>query len=865
MTLLTPDEVDADKALRAQTPGQGQSCRHCAGPLLATTVSDEGGGVFCCQGCLEVHRILGGKGWDQFYDLLRQSGGQVPRVQASRDYDAFLSALRTPQGLQGIGRQDGDDHTVSLACRDINCAACGFLIENILRDHPAVSAFEVDFIHGEMTLTYQTAKAHLADILSTVARFGFRFRPRDASASGEAARNHGLWRRMAVSGASFANAMAFSLTNYFGLLQGVDSFWSHAFGWFALLAALPAAFYGGTWFFQGAWRAIRARVFSLDLTITLGIALTFTVSLDAMMRGRPEASYADSLAGLVFFLLVGRWAVGRFESSLVLRSRWFDGLKPATLWVFRNGDFESLPSESVMAGDRVRLLPGSYAPCDGILLSPQAIVEMSVLTGESRAKSLQRGDALFAGSRIEAEAVEITVSATPGQSRVTGLLNSLSQLQSRREAAPRTRERVALGFTLVVITAALAALVVHAHEGWHAAFLIAASVFIVSCSCALALALPISRGLGLKRAFALGFHFRSQSTLERLVETKVVLFDKTGTLSYSQRKCVGWQWLPAAGDSSRQAQLARHCLALCRHSRHPVAISLAEGLADGEMVYGQEAGLEKKAKSSQTKASSLPIVQAIREVTHLGLFGNFEQDVASMAVMRYGAWKDDPAVFRDLDWSIPGEEAEAFLAASSQLPSSAIFANGHLVAVAMLREEIRPEVPQLVKQLTERGFYTALLSGDNPERVADFAHQCGFQHFAGGLTPEEKQAEAAKLKRSHGFTLALGDGFNDSLLLGEADISLAVSGDLPMVAEGADILFTGESPAALLRLLDIAQGVQASMRAGYIVSGLYNAMAISGAFLGWVSPLFAAVLMPISSLSLGLTAFLAIPSVSDRK
>jgi len=820
--------------------------------LLANRVENETGEIFCCRGCLDVHALLGDKGWGQVYDLLDQSGKTLPQARIQNDYRAFLNSIRSPHALEGVGMRSENRHTVHLESRDIQCAACGFLLENLLCENPAVLAFEVDFIHGEIALTYDEDKAHLADILAALAAFGFRYRPRDPKMPGPKRGDRGLLLRLTVAGACFANAMAFSLANYFGLWGSIDPYWSRAFGWLAFAAAIPAALYGSHPFYLGAYRAIKARVFTLDLSLSVGITLTLLVSLAALWRGKPEESYADSLAGLIFFLLLGRWSIQRLESSLVLRSRWFDVLRKSKVWVLRGGEFRSESLDGVAPGDLIRVLPGEYSPCDGILRDDTATVETSVLSGESRPCRLQAGDPIFAGSRVETVAATLTVSATPGQSRVARLLDKLSQLQAKKSAAPRKMEKVALVFTAVVVVAAIAALGLHYREGWRHALLVSASVFIISCSCALALAVPISRGLGLKRALALGFHFRSQDSLEKIARVRLVLFDKTGTLSYAHRKLQSWTWTAAASESREQARLSAHIVALCRHSHHPVALSLVEALSS------------TSAAPERDVAEAEPL-SLVKEIPHAGLVGEFSQGRHALTVVRLGIWRD--AAYSGQELKLPAaDECERQLSGlgrSSHTPScSAIFWDSRLVAVAELKEEIRPEVPAMVARLKGMGIGTALLSGDHPDRVAAFAKDCGFDAFEGGLSPEEKQGRARALKKAGGLTLAVGDGFNDSLLLGEADISMAVAGDLPMVAEGADILSTGESPADLLGLLAIAAGVRRSLKISYAVSGVYNALAISVALLGWVHPLLAAVLMPLSSLTLGLSAFFAIPRQS---
>src|SRR5690606_8231992 len=187
------------------------------------------------------------------------------------------------------------------------------------------------------------------------------------------------------------------------------------------------------------------------------------------------------------------------------------------------------------------------------------------------------------------------------------------------------------------------------------------------------------------------------------------------------------------------------------------------------------------------------------------------------------------------------------------------FGTGRPRAVAGLRGETTPGARNLLAGLADRARPVLLLSGDHPQRVEAFAQQAGFTHWRGGRSPEQKQAEAQAFQARHGAALAVGDGYNDSLLFGEAAVSLAVQGAAGPVAAEADAFMTTSNPEAILSLLRIAEGTRRSLRNCYIVSGVYNAGALSLAVGGFVSPLLAAILMPIASISLCVTAWLTIP------
>ncbi len=830
------------------------TCRHCGAdllgaglPALSPRASGEGA-RFCCEGCRVVHGILAGADGGLYYDLMGQSGAKAPKGGLSPAYREYLAGLRDPGALRAIGRWEGGTHGVTLECSEMQCAACGWLMERVLGQTPGVVDYEVDFVHGEMHVRYDAGKTLLPDVLESVGRYGYAFKPRPEGVA-RPVLDRGAWMRLAVAAACFMNAMAFSFGPYLGFGKGMDADWARILGLWSFASALPAVFYSAWPFYVGALKAWRGRAFTIDITVTLGIAIAFVASLASAVsewRGGGHATighfnYSDTLAGLVFFLLLGRYAVRRFEGGLLLRNRWHEALSPGAVRVIAaDGAAAWVPLAEVKAGDVVEIAAGEYLPVDGDALDGEASVDTAFLTGEDRPRAVAAGDFLFAGYRVLGAPLRLRVVRPHAVTRAAGLRRSLESQAARRASRNIRRERVALGFTLVVSAAAVLAFFVHAGAGmagWQRALFLAASVFIVSCSCALALAVPISRGVGLLRAHRLGFHFRSQETLERLAETRALLFDKTGTLTFTRRTLAGWDWAPGfSGPEAREAAL-NAAGRLSGMSAHPVATAINAGLA---RTGGR--------------------VSEFAEIPHFGLTGLWYPGTSEgaplrVALCRHGAWERNTGVFRALGLQPPpGDETPA-----GNTPASCLFVDGRLAAFVRLGEEIKPGVTGLLQGLESSGLAVRLLSGDHPDRVADFAERCGFRDFRGGLSPEQKQQEAAAFQARHGAALAVGDGYNDSLLFGEASASLAVQGAAGPVAAEADAFMTSPEPASILSLLRVADGTRRSIRNCYVVSGVYNAGAISLAMAGLVSPLTAAILMPIASLSLCLTAWVTVP------
>jgi|GEM_PF-1800698 len=839
------------------------TCAHCGADLLGAGLPslDGGAGRFCCEGCRVVHGILAGDQGGTYYDLLDQAGAKAPRAGLSPEYRAYLEGLKDPEALRRIGRWEAGSHSLTLECADMQCAACGWLMERVLGQTPGVLDYNVDFIHGEMHVRYDAGATLLPAVLESVGRYGYAFKPKTASAT-RPALDRAAWMRLAVAAACFMNAMAFAFGPYLGFARGMSAEWTRALGIWGFLSALPAVFYSAFPFYQGAWRSLKGRVFTIDVTVTIGIALAFIVSLASTLTGTHAAghfNYSDTLAGLIFFLLLGRYAVRRFEGGLMLRGRWHEALSPDAVRVVTAEDTRWAPLDQVDVDDVVLVAAGDYLPVDGMVADGfEGEVDTAFLTGEDRPRAFAPGDFLFAGYRLlavravnaaaaRADGLRLRVVNPHKRTRAAGLRQALESLVARRLTRNIRRERVALGFTITVAVSALAALALHWGAGWQNALVTAAAVFIVSCSCALALAVPVSRGVGLLRAHRLGFHFRDQETLERLAEVRTVLFDKTGTLTFTRRTLARWDWTPAAGSGAVPEAQRESVLdaagALTAMSAHPVSLAITAAL-------------------SRDKGKGRVI--GFREIPGFGIQGVWrgaEGQSLDVCVCRYDAWNLSTEIFAALNLATPalapirGPEA----ALATPTASTCLFINGHLAALIDLGEEVKPGAVSLLEGLKREGFAVTLLSGDQPERVAGFAARGGFASFKGGLSPEQKQVEARAFQERHGAALAVGDGFNDSLLFGEASVSLAVQGAAGPVAAGADAFMTSSDPAAILSLLRVARGTRRSLRNTYIVSGLYNTGAIALAVAGHVTPLTAAILMPLASLSLCLTAWVTIP------
>jgi len=812
----------ADNQLHCHHCGQlviGKGVGNGAGNSAANSISNSEHQIFCCEGCQSISKWLTHSHLSEYYDLLSQAGKQAPQAFLSKEYKAFLDSIKQPETLSKLGRWQGTRHQLTLSCEQISCAACAWLLEKLMQEKEGIQTFDVDFIHGEVFLEYDSEKISPYDILIIPAQIGYQLKPKNNLVEEKSSPDHTLLYRLAVSGFCFVNAMAFSLAVYLGAFNGMTTLWTQSFTGLGFLISLPAVAYAAFPFFKSAFTAIQSHRFNIDVTVSIGIFLSFTLSFYSTVT-QQGLNYSDSLTGLIFFLLLGRWTTRKFESSLALKGRWFDAFRPGYIKVLRKEKWESVPSQEIKIGEKIQVLPGEYVPFDGNLNVTQAWMDTSLLTGESRATQFSNNQLVLAGFKNLKSEITLIVSQTFEHSRVAKLGQKLDDLVRGRRSIPDGVGQVAKWFTLLVIFCGLLTLIYHAHEGITQALASAASVFIISCACALALAAPISRGIGLKRAMQMGFHFKKQNSLEALKQIRCVLFDKTGTLTFTRRIVSAWKWDPSSNSVLEvESKVLSAIKNLAQRSLHPVAISLFHAL-------------ESHSNPSWKLIES-------EEIPHYGMIGKFSIEPDSNTI-----------------YEVKICRAAAVLKISDA--DTCILLNNQPIAWVKFTDEIKPDVALMVTELQKRGVTSVLLSGDNDSKVKEFSILCGFQYFHSSLTPEEKRSWAIHYRDSLGPCLAVGDGFNDNLLFAESSMAMAIHGGAVDLSEATDILYTGVNPSDLNSVYDLGLRVSRSIKISFWVSGIYNVGAIGFAVIGKVSPLFAAVLMPMSSLSLCLVALIVI-------
>ena len=575
--------LDAPRQEQASTTLSGgkPACFHCGEPCPDPNLTKDDK-AFCCRGCRFVHDLLAESGLGQFYDLSRHPGVRIRRP-AKREQWAYLDDPALQQQL--LDFTDGKVSRVTFQVPAIHCVACVWLLENLFRLQPGIGGSQVNFPRREVTITFATEKLPLSELVALLASIGYEpvltlgeleKRKRDPARKRQ-------WLQVGIAGFAFGNIMLLSLPTYIGLDSLSGPLFKIISGYLSLALAAPVLLYSASDYWRSAGLSLRQRVLTLDVPIALGLAALYAQSAYEVVLGRGNG-YLDSLAALVFFLLCGR----------VFQQKTYDRM--AFDRVTAAGE-ESVAISNLRVGDRLRLRNGELIPADGRLLSGPAWIDYSFVTGEAETVPKAPGDYLYAGGRQTGGAIEIETVKAASQSNLMSLWNHEAFQKERGSRLDTLTNRYSRRFTLIVIAVAVGAGVFWVAAGDAGRGLRAfTSVLIVACPCALALAAPFALGTAQRALARMQVFLKNTFVLERMAQVDAIVFDKTGTLTAGAAERIAFR--RKAESRKQKAEMERGLRSsaftggeltgaeetwvgsVARHSMHPLAVRIAQSLAD---------------------------------------------------------------------------------------------------------------------------------------------------------------------------------------------------------------------------------------------------------------------------------------------
>lgn len=798
------------------------ACAHCGLAVPPGLIDAAAERQFCCAGCRAVWSVIHECGLDRYYRLRERDAAQgAPAMTTGRAYEEYDDPAFETLHVRAAGSRL---RSVELFVEGAHCGACVWLLEKLPSVLPFVAEARLQLGRSLLRVTWDAQAGRMSAIARMLDALGYPPHPaRDAKVREfRRGADRRLLTRIAIAGAIAGNVMLLAFALYGGMFNGMEPQYAAFFRWISAALGVLSLAWPGSLFFRGAIAALRTRTAHLDLPIAIGLLAGGAAGAVNTALGRHEI-YFDSLTVLVFALLLGRWVQRRQQRWASDALELLYSLTPTSARRVEAGGVVTVPIESIGAGDLVEIRAGDTAPVDGLVETGQSAMDQSLLTGESRPIDVRPGDRIAAGTVNVSAALRVRAEATGEGTRVGRLMALVESASQRPAAIVRLADRIAGWFTLTMLTASALTFAAWLWIEPARALDHAAALLIVTCPCALGLATPLVVTVAIGRAARRRILIKGGETLEALARPGAILLDKTGTLTTGRMRVLRW-----AGDE----RVAARVLALERHSAHPIARALLEHLA----AYGETGA-----------AADDEIAQDVRQVHGHGIEGTIGGRRIRVGA---AAWL--------LDDASPTPWMREFLNQCVADGSTPIFVaeDGAVVAAAALGDPLRPDAAESVRDLLRRGWDVAILSGDHPEIVAAVGAKLGLPHSAcrGGVTPEGKLAAVTSALR-RGAVVMVGDGVNDSAALSAATVGIAVHGGAEASLAAADAYLNRAGLAPVVELLDGGRRTVRAIRRGLALSVLYNAAAAALAATGVINPLLAAILMPISSLSVVTLAF----------
>lgn len=761
---------------------------------------------FCCRGCLSVYEILNGAGLCTYYDLNTHAGINR-RSEIRSGKFAFLDAPDITAQLTTF-RDQGQVH-VTLFIPAIHCSSCIFLLENLHVITPGVVRCDIQFLKKEIAIVYNEDEISLRGIAEKLAEIGYEpYINHSHTAKKKKSRvDRSLIYRLGVAGFCFGNIMLFSIPEYFSGSAATEPYLESIFRNLNVLFSLPVFFYSAAPFFISSWKGIRQRYLNIDVPVALAILATFIRSLTDVFL-HDGSGFFDAMSGIVFFMLAGRVLQDRTQKFLFFDRDYTDYFPMAAMVLQSDGAEKPTLLTDIKEGQHLRIYNSELIPADSMLIGGKCLIDYSFVTGESIPVEKKPGDLLYAGGKQLSGAIEVQVVKETPASRLMQLWSKDLEAEHQQKLDNKHSfvHVLARNFTLIVLTIAAIAGVYWWNHNPALVWPSITAILIIACPCGLLLTSTFTNGYVMKILAKHGLFLRNPRIIERIGAIDHVVFDKTGTLTSPDSMVATYKGtLINEAERERIASVVRSSL----HAfRKPVLQFLSK---DGK----------HEAKHFE-------------EVSGLGISATVDGE----------HYRIGTAVFLDISHE-PSPQGTAIY----------VFKNDVQLGVFYLKQGLRPGVAQMFTRLKKWAGAT-LLSGDEPIQSSSFEKIFGQDMFF-RLTPAEKLSQIGSLQ-FHGKNVAMaGDGLNDAGALKKSNVGICITDDINRFTPAGDAILQGEKLSSLDKLIRYCRESKRTIQLCFGISVLYNLVGLFFAVQGLLSPLMAAILMPMSTLTIVITTFLA--------
>lgn len=793
-------------------------CFHCGLPLppkedFSAEIAGEKR-QFCCIGCREVCRAIYDAGLEGFYQRTPEGTLLAPPPDIPKD----LALYDLDEVQEEFIVQHGEEREINLLVEGIHCAACVWLIERTLATVPGIASAQVNLAGRRLLVRWDNSRIKLSDIIRRLGDIGYAAVPFDPEVAEGALKrqNRAFLFRMAFAGFAMMNLMWISIALYAGADQ---SEFRSLFHWMGFVLATPTLFYSGWLFFKGAWTGLRRRHLTMDLPIVVGATTTYLYSLYiTVTQSTVGEVYWDTVVNFMFIILVGRHLESVSKRRAVAATQRLLDLQPRGATVLRDGEEQLLPIRAVKPDDVVLVKAGDRIPVDGIVTEGRSAVDEAMLSGESKPVDKGPGDKVSAGTINIHSALTLKVSATLKNTALGRIIRLVEEAQASKAPIQCTADRIVPWFVAITLLLGTLTFAYWSFIDIEVALLAACSVLIITCPCAFGMATPMSIAVASGLAARHGILIKNGAVLETLSSITHFVFDKTGSLT--EGRMAVQEVHPAAGIDLDTLLLK--AAAVERYSEHHIARAIVE--------EARTRGLNPTA----------PAMENFTSTAGLGVAGSVD---GTTVVLGNETWLSRHGVSVDDEMQAPIHQLE-------QRGITCIHAalDGKYAGFIAIADRLRPDARALVDNLRAQGIRMTLLSGDRRRVAEAVAEQLGGMEVIAEVLPEDKDRVIADLQRRGEQVAMIGDGVNDAPALIRANVGIAIGSGTEVSAESADIVLISNELEKVNLATRLSRRTLRTIRQNIGISLTYNVIMVPLAMAAFITPLVAAISMPISSL-----------------
>jgi len=773
-------------------------CYHCGLEMHPREAVWYDGKPFCCNGCKTVYQILHTHDLSQYYKIQQTPGVRAEEAEkpAGNKY-AFLDKEEIASKL--LEFDDGKIKVVNFFVPDIHCASCIWVLEHLEKLEPGILRSEVNFAAKNVRITFDGEKIGLrrvAELLHSIA-----YPPSITLESLEKKKkkaSHKLLIQLGIAGFAFGNIMLLAIPEY----VQARGFWIERFAplfrWIAMFLAVPVVVYSARDYFNSAWKGIKNRIANVDILIALGISVLFLRSAYEVITGTGQGFF-DSLTGLVFFLLVGKYFQQKTYDYLSFERDYKSYFPVAVTRITSEGE-EITELADIRPGDILLIHNNEIIPVDGVLLKNKAFIDYSFVTGEALPVEKQPGDKLMAGGKQTGGYIEMKAEKTVDNSYLTKLWSRPIFKEEKNPGINQLTDKVSQYFTFVILAIAfLAGLYWWLVKDFATAVWVTTAVLIVACPCALALAAPFTFGNILRYFGWKGLYLRNDKVVEDMSRVDTLVFDKTGTLTVQEKYSVRYE------GRKLDALTGGVLKSMTRISNHPLSRLVYAALKDYAPVEP-----------------------------------DYVQEIPGKGILAY--YQNRTYKFGQAEW--------AGVRTTISDTHSVFSTDNKLTGIFRFKGKYRSGLKELFERLSKR-YHIYIVSGDKEsereslEKILPPGTPMLFNQSI-----HDKTDFIARLQKEGKHVMMVGDGLNDAGALKQSDVGLAVAEDVNVFTPSSDGIINARKITLLDKFLEMAVNGRRVIYAAFALAFLYNVAGLSFAVSNRLTPLIAAVLMPLSSISI---------------